>query len=42
MANILVRSQGDADPVTGLQQGTYYGKPDWDSLFGEVAQTHEG
>merc|ERR1712226_314010 len=44
MTNILVRSTGEgkADPITGLQQGTYYGKPDWDALFGEIAQTHAG
>lgn len=42
MVNIIVRSDNKADPVTQLQQGTYYGKPDWDAMFGDIAKTHEG
>jgi len=32
----------DYDQITGLQSPTYFGRPNWDQIFSEKAQRHNG
>lgn len=40
--NIILHEGGDRDPVTGLQQKTHYGRPQWDKIFADIAEKHQG
>jgi NADPH oxidase len=35
-----MREGDEADAITGLRQKTNFGRPDWDKIFGELAQKH--
>ena len=28
------------DPITGLQQKTFYGRPNWESIFDQISMAH--
>ncbi|XP_070567414.1 cytochrome b-245 heavy chain-like isoform X2 [Ptychodera flava] len=40
--NIYLHEGDDADVVTGLQQKTHYGRPQWDQIFPGIADAHPG
>ncbi|CAK8682628.1 unnamed protein product [Clavelina lepadiformis] len=37
---IMVHEEDERDVITGLEQKTNYGRPNWDDIFMKVAQTH--
>ena len=40
--NIAAHEEDIYDVVTGLKQKTYYGRPNWDQEFSNLAREHEG
>ncbi|CAC5424546.1 NOX2 [Mytilus coruscus] len=40
--NIILHEGDEADPVTGLQQKTHYGRPNWDKIFENISKDHAG
>lgn len=40
--NIILHEGDEADPVTGLQQKTHYGRPNWDKIFETLSKNHAG
>ena len=41
--NIMLHDRASiTDPITGLQQKTHYGRPQWNKIFEELAQDHVG
>ncbi|KAK7107772.1 cytochrome b-245 heavy chain-like [Littorina saxatilis] len=41
--NIMLHDRASAaDPITGLQQKTHYGRPQWDRVFEQLAEDHRG
>ncbi|KAK7500036.1 hypothetical protein BaRGS_00008583 [Batillaria attramentaria] len=41
--NIMLHDRRSAaDPVTGLQQKTHYGRPQWERIFTDLAHAHQG
>ncbi|XP_064595646.1 cytochrome b-245 heavy chain-like [Liolophura sinensis] len=41
-AHVALRHEEEHDPITGLQQKTYFGRPNWDQVFASLAQEHTG
>lgn len=37
-----MQEESEADVITGLQQKTIYGRPNWDEIFPELARKHPG
>ena len=40
--NIALHEESETDVITGLKQKTNYGRPNWDSIFQDVANKHKG
>ncbi|XP_078619177.1 NADPH oxidase 3-like [Branchiostoma floridae x Branchiostoma japonicum] len=40
--NIILHEEENSDVITGLQQKTHYGRPHWDQIFSNIAQSHTG
>lgn len=40
--NIYLNEEEETDAITGLQQKTHYGRPQWDSIFKDIAQKNPG
>ena len=40
--NIALHEESETDVITGLKQKTNYGRPNWDSIFHDVANKHKG
>ena len=40
--NIALHEESETDVITGLKQKTNYGRPNWDSIFHDIAEKHEG
>ena len=40
--NIALHEESETDVITGLKQKTNYGRPNWDSIFEDVANKHKG
>lgn len=41
--NIMLHDRNStADPITGLHQKTHYGRPQWEHIFTELEQKHQG
>jgi hypothetical protein len=38
----ILHEGDEADPVTGLQQKTHYGRPNWDKIFETLSKNHAG
>lgn len=38
--NIILREDASTDAITGLEQKTRYGKPEWNKVFENIAQAH--
>ena len=38
--NIYLHEHQEEDVVTGLKQKTHYGRPNWETEFSNIAQTH--
>lgn len=40
--NIYLNEEEETDAITGLQQKTHYGRPQWDSIFKDIALKNPG
>ncbi|XP_065183105.1 cytochrome b-245 heavy chain-like [Sycon ciliatum] len=40
--NIMLHEDDEQDPITGLQQKTHYGRPQWAQIFSSMAAAHKG
>ncbi|XP_050391270.1 cytochrome b-245 heavy chain [Patella vulgata] len=40
--NIFLHDNSERDVVTGLQQKTHYGRPQWNKVFSDLANAHKG
>ncbi|KAK3608414.1 hypothetical protein CHS0354_035417 [Potamilus streckersoni] len=38
--NIVLHENEEFDPITGLQQKTHYGRPNWNKIFPAIAEAH--
>ena len=40
--NIVLHEEEDRDAITGLQQKTHFGRPQWEKIFSDMAAAHPG
>ena len=40
--NIYLNEEEETDAITGLHQKTHYGRPQWDSIFKDIALKNPG
>jgi len=40
--NIMHGVDAEADQITGLQSPTHFGRPNWEEIFKEKSQLHQG
>lgn len=40
--HLMLHAEDSKDPITRLQQKTFFGRPRWDIIFTDIKQAHEG